>query len=784
MLTALKQCNRVRNYRISTIIFLFFLLFSPPVIPHVNSGALACVIATILLITRFRKDLFLIFKQSGALLFAAFFGLFLLYLAATTFFNIFLIGHKVQLLHYLKLWYRLFLVCPLLVAASLYLCLRFRELKTTARQICGYFICTVLLQFIMVIVCLLFPTVKSTFTEWIYLQTGDSYLNIPWVMARRGFGFANSFVDSFGWGIGLVASMPLFLIKKNNPWHILLCPLLLFVSLVNARTGLVVFGIALVLFTFFVIRLYKKSTRKEKLKLLLAIFSALIILTLLCLLLYVTNPITLQWILGDLISFVPQDGTPNALQEVLQQFADDSETTTAEVLFSAGFWNLPTGSPFIFGAGHTLYGARGYAHSDVGYINDLWMGGIIGCVLLYGAFLLLFRRAWHRTDSLWQRLFILFLGISMVVFQIKANAISFSAGLNVTLPVLLIFSSLKSNSFSLNLSNECKETVSIIVPIYKVEKELPKCIKSIQSQSYPYLEILLIDDASPDRCPLICDEFALCDNRIKVIHKPNGGLSDARNAGIEASTGKYIAFVDSDDFLHPDFILTLLSLCKTNNTPIAAVGYTRYFNKGLQIAPVDNKSNIVSSVDAIRDLFLGKHSIDVMAWNKLYRADLFADDIRFPVGLIHEDVATTYRLLHRAKSISYVGLPYYFYRQRKGSIVNQPFSKKRFDLLEAVAGIEPFVAANPIYRDAYRFYVFYNHLTLLHSMLEQKAERKQICALKDATLQLYEALKRENSPFISRKMQYAMLICKKSLWLYTALHLLRRRFAFYMGVLS
>lgn len=786
MQALLRRWNRVGNYSFTLIVFLFFLLFSPPLIPGLNTGMLASIWAAVMLMVRYRSRLIDVLKKSGILQTLFFFLLFLIYLAAITAVNTLILGERVQPLHYLTLWYRMFLICPLLFAASAYLCLRFRELGCSFRQICGHWIGAVLAQFLLVLLCLLVPQIKTAFTALIYQNTGDAYLNIPWVMARRGFGFANSFVDSFGWGMGLLAVLPLFLVHKKNPWPILLSPVLLFVSLVNARTGLVMLLIGLPFFAGHLIKAYRHSTGREKLQLVAALMAAFGIFLLLCLVIYVANPVTLQWIVGDLISFVPQDSAPPALQEVLEQWGDDAQTTTAEVLFSAGFWNLPSGFPLLFGTGHTLYAAAGYPHSDVGYVNDLWMGGLVGCLLLYGGFFLLFRRAWRSAGSCGQKMLVLFLGVGMAVFQIKANAIAFCAGLNVTLPLMFqLCDRGKRPTPAPALPAGCTDPVSVIVPVYRVEAELEECVCSIRNQSYPHLEILLVDDGSPDRCPAICDALAEQDTRIRVIHKQNGGLSDARNAGINAATGRYLAFVDGDDFLHRDFILTLLAAAKASGAAVAATGHVLYHSRYRQKPIRAGGDRLFSKKEAIIGIFTGQRGVDVMAWNKLYSADLFADGIRYPKGRIHEDVATTYRLVDAANAIVYVDRPLYYYRQRGGSIVHQPFSARRMDLLEMVAGIEPFVSAHPEYRDAYQFYVFYNHLTLLIAMLmSRQKSRIPARALRDATLQLYATLRRAGNPYLTRGQMLSCALMKRSLRLFAAARRFYRRISSLWGWLT
>jgi glycosyltransferase involved in cell wall biosynthesis len=213
------------------------------------------------------------------------------------------------------------------------------------------------------------------------------------------------------------------------------------------------------------------------------------------------------------------------------------------------------------------------------------------------------------------------------------------------------------------------EKVSIIVPIYKVEKYLDRCIKSIVDQTYKNLEIILVDDESPDKCPKICDGWAKKDKRIKVIHKKNGGLSDARNEGIKKATGSYIGFVDSDDYIEPNMYELLLNNLLNNNCDISICSFYVEFDSGAKT--IDNSHNgnceVFDSLIALKYLILDK-KITNHAWNKLYRKSLF-DKIKFPAGKKFEDIAIMYKLFEQSDRIAlsdYIG---YHYIQRSDSIL-------------------------------------------------------------------------------------------------------------------
>lgn len=226
--------------------------------------------------------------------------------------------------------------------------------------------------------------------------------------------------------------------------------------------------------------------------------------------------------------------------------------------------------------------------------------------------------------------------------------------------------------------------ISIIVPIYNVEKYLDKCIDSIINQTYTNLEIILVDDGSPDNCPRICDQWALKDQRIIVIHKPNGGLSDARNAGIDIAKGDYFFFLDSDDWIRKDAIQILYSLLNEKDADISCCGVELKDEEGMSISKwSDENCPTLMDSDQSMEQYLSKISIGSIAWNKLYKAELFKE-IRYPFGKLHEDEFTTWKLIFKSQKIAYTPDCLYYYIQRKGSIINSKISIKHLDELSAM----------------------------------------------------------------------------------------------------
>lgn len=229
-----------------------------------------------------------------------------------------------------------------------------------------------------------------------------------------------------------------------------------------------------------------------------------------------------------------------------------------------------------------------------------------------------------------------------------------------------------------------EELISVIVPIYKVEDYIRECIESIINQTYKNLEIILVDDGSPDNCGQICDDYAKKDNRIKVIHKENGGLSSARNAGLEIAKGEYISFIDSDDYVSERFIEILYRLCYENNADVAECNLLRFKNKIEKIEYSDGTVNLYDNIQMQMRLYAKPVQVrTVIVCNKLYKKVLF-ETLRFPVGKINEDEFTTYKVFNNTdKKIVVTSEILYFYRYNENSITGRSFNVKRLDVFEA-----------------------------------------------------------------------------------------------------
>lgn len=228
--------------------------------------------------------------------------------------------------------------------------------------------------------------------------------------------------------------------------------------------------------------------------------------------------------------------------------------------------------------------------------------------------------------------------------------------------------------------NNNKPIISVIVPVYNVESYLSDCIDSIRSQTFSDYELLLVDDGSTDTSGKMCDEYALSDDRIRVIHQKNSGLSEARNTGIDLAVGEYITFIDSDDLISNDYLELLYDTAKKYDADIAQGDFTR----SIQILGSTNSSYACAVYEQFSVAFheyLHMGIVEKAAWAKLYRAELF-DGIRYPTGKVYEDSYTTFKLLYRMKRMVCVPKYIYYYRINDTGIMKSTFSMKRFDILD------------------------------------------------------------------------------------------------------
>jgi glycosyltransferase involved in cell wall biosynthesis len=318
-----------------------------------------------------------------------------------------------------------------------------------------------------------------------------------------------------------------------------------------------------------------------------------------------------------------------------------------------------------------------------------------------------------------------------------------------------------------------KPAVSVIVPVYKVEQYLDKCVQSILDQTFRDFELLLVDDGSPDKCGEMCETWAKKDGRIRVIHKPNGGLSDARNAGIGQASGDYLLFVDSDDWIEKDMLATLYGLIREADADMACCNFRSVNEDGSQhwddavITP-----GVWTEEDFWKQFFSSNaQTYCNVAWNKLYKKELF-DTVRYPVGRINEDVYILYDLVSQCKKIAATDQIGYYYLFRAGSIMNRSGSLRKLTNPEAYINRARAFADRQLWYFSEESLMCAVHNMLLGDFGEGGKKSKE-----------YRAVKREAKTVFSRLFRRMSLKRKISLSLFFISEPLARGFrkAFLMG---
>ena len=220
--------------------------------------------------------------------------------------------------------------------------------------------------------------------------------------------------------------------------------------------------------------------------------------------------------------------------------------------------------------------------------------------------------------------------------------------------------------------------ISVIVPVYKVEPYLRRCVDSILGQTYTDFELILVDDGSPDNCPAICDEYEEKDSRVHVIHQENGGLSAARNAGIDwafaNSDSRWLSFIDSDDWVHPEYLERLLNAALENACAVSICGYAQTEGED----PVIEPANLSPTLWSTEDFFVEHNVNAIIAWGKLYRKECF-ETIRYPLGKLHEDEFTTYKILFAFETVAVISAPLYAYYINNAGITKSGMTRFRDD---------------------------------------------------------------------------------------------------------
>ena len=296
--------------------------------------------------------------------------------------------------------------------------------------------------------------------------------------------------------------------------------------------------------------------------------------------------------------------------------------------------------------------------------------------------------------------------------------------------------------------------ISVIIPVYKVEAYLTACVESVLRQTYQNFELILVDDGSPDNCPQMCDAFAARDSRIRVIHKENGGLSSARNAGIEIARGKYLAFLDSDDLWSPLFLERLYRAIQETGADFSVCLFRQFSETPAVLTPDESKTELLTQRQAFECFFNERNVNMVVAPNKLYRRHLF-DAVRYPVGQIHEDEAVIHEIIGAAPTVAWVSEEHYLYREAPNSITTSKFSLKRLDEMYAKEQRIRWFESHSMSDWANRTRVIYlSNLMRLYRTTQQELDDKT--AARKVCRKLYETFRSVYSPELVRRESLKM----------------------------
>lgn len=302
------------------------------------------------------------------------------------------------------------------------------------------------------------------------------------------------------------------------------------------------------------------------------------------------------------------------------------------------------------------------------------------------------------------------------------------------------------------------ELVSVIVPIYKVEDYLDKCVNSIKNQTYKNLEIILVDDGSPDRCPQMCDNYAKEDSRIKVVHRNNGGLSAARNSGLEIATGKYIGFVDSDDYIHSRMYEILVKHLKENDADLAVCRVQDVFEISEELSlPKEEKVEFMTNIQALKSVYSEWGTDMVVAWNKLYKREIF-NELRYNEGKVHEDEFMIHKVLYYSQKVVTTNYKMYYYQ--RGSVSIMRVKKYSLQRLQGIEAIEDRIRLwencgdGTLISRIYQSY--FNSLIISYYLVKQHypEEKEIIKSLRDKFLRIYKEKSEEMDFSMKFKIKY------------------------------
>lgn len=417
---------------IGLVFYLFCFIFAPPIIPKINFIFVVFVYSLIQLYKRKRSLVKSVFIQSKLKCFCTYMILAYFYIIIIMLFGMIFVN--VGLSNYIKTIYRFILIIPITVTCILYILVRAKEMQYDIYELIYAIIKAGLIQATLAIVMFLSPSIKQFLVNIMFANTGDDITQNLWVYQRRLYAFSNSILDSFGYGTGVIATLPIFLAFKRKVKYLFYVPFLLIVPLLNSRTGLIIFGIGLAIsLPLYLCRMNIKRVVKTSISILLILFCINIGYGIV----KEVNPTTVMWV-------------ENGISDFISLFSKDNEvssmgyTESVSSLFNEEKWYLPNSIGLIFGTGHNVYQAKGFKHSDVGYINDLWLGGVVGVILFYSPLIVLLIMEAKNKKQRELKYLLYYLLLAFIVANIKGYMINYNVGMAVTLSILFSESYLRN----------------------------------------------------------------------------------------------------------------------------------------------------------------------------------------------------------------------------------------------------------------------------------------------------------------------------------------------------
>ncbi len=421
--------------KLSFVVYLFFYMFAPPLIPKVNMIFFVAAFSLFMLMTKYRNSIKSVLYKSKIISFSVMIFCAFIYIGLIMSIGVFL--DPVNPINYIKSGYRFFLLVPVTLICIVYVILRAKELEYGLKEVSKALILAGLIQTLFSVSMALIPQFREFLLNIMYMNTGDSLSQNLWHIQRRYYAFSQNVLDTFGYGTGILAILPLFYgfyIKRYV--YCLLTPILLIVPLLNSRTGLVIAFIGILCFLLYTIF---KTSFVQLLKMsIITFFLALISIQAIN---YFSKilPTTMYWVnsgINDAIGF----------------FKGEKGTDSVSIITSQNNWLLPDSYFIFFGTGHNVYEAKGYSHSDVGYVNDIWLSGILGFTFLYSSMVFLFLTAFFKRNVFLIRTLVVFLALSFFVTNIKTIILSYNVGTSIVLLLLffIIYESNINNSDGVN----------------------------------------------------------------------------------------------------------------------------------------------------------------------------------------------------------------------------------------------------------------------------------------------------------------------------------------------